>query len=129
MSQFIEVTSLPSLSSTRHYHFQGAGMTGKSITRSDLTGAVYKSIGSSRAEAADLVEQVIEQICSTLAAGETVKLTGFGVFTVRNKAARVGRNPKTGAAAPIKPRKSITFRPSPVLGEQVNEGTRKPRPA
>src|SRR4051794_21909877 len=75
---------------------RGKRMAGKSITRADLTEAVYKNAGLSRAEAAGLVEQVIEGICSTLATGETVKLSGFGIFTVRDKNARVGRNPKTG---------------------------------
>ncbi|WP_457093952.1 integration host factor subunit alpha [Microvirga sp. P5_D2] len=103
-------------------------MTGKTITRVDLNEAVYKCAGLTRAKAADLVEQVIEGICSTLATSEMVKLSGFGVFTVRDKMARIGRNPKTGAEAPIAPRKSITFRPSPVLEEHVNGGTKKPRP-
>jgi integration host factor subunit alpha len=104
-------------------------MTGKSITRADLTEAVYKSASLSRSEAADLVEQVIEGISSTLAAGETVKLSGFGAFTVRDKGARPGRNPKTGAEVPIAPRKSITFRPSPVLEVYVTDGTKKPHSA
>ena len=99
-------------------------MVSKNITRTDLTEAVYKCAALSWDEAADLVEQVIEGICSTLATGETVKLSGFGVFTVRDKAARVGRNPKTGEIAPIAPRKSITFRPSPVLQEHVNGSTK-----
>ena len=102
-------------------------MTGKSITRADLTEAVYKGAGLSRAEAADLVEQVIEGICSTLASGETVKLSGFGIFTVRDKGARPGRNPRTGAAVPIAPRRSITFRASPVLEEHVTNSTKKTR--
>jgi integration host factor subunit alpha len=104
-------------------------MAGKSITRADLTEAVYKSAGLSRSEAADLVEQVIEGICSTLARGETVKLSGFGIFTARDKGARIGRNPKTGAEAPIAPRRSITFRASPVLGAHVADGTKNPRSA
>lgn len=105
----------------------GVLVTGENITRVDLTEAVYKRAGLTRAEAADLVEQVIEGICSTLATGEMVKLSGFGTFTVGDKSARVGRNPKTGEEVPIAPRKSITFRPSPVLEEHVNGGTRKPR--
>jgi integration host factor subunit alpha len=102
-------------------------MTGKNITRVDLTEAVYKSAGLTRAEAADLVAQVLDKICRTLAAGETVKLSGFGVFTVRDKVARIGRNPKTGEEAPIAPRKSITFRPSHVLEKHVDGGPARPR--
>ncbi|WP_457092732.1 integration host factor subunit alpha [Microvirga sp. P5_D2] len=104
-------------------------MAGKNTTRADLTEAVYKNAGLSRTEAAGLVEHVIEGICSTLATGETVKLSGFGVFTVRDKMARMGRNPKTGEEVPITPRKSITFRPSLVLEEHVNGNTKKPLPA
>jgi integration host factor subunit alpha len=95
-------------------------MAGKTVTRADLAEAVYQKGSLSRAEAADLVEQVIRKLCDTLAVGETVKLSSFGVFTVRDKAKRVGRNPKTGVAVPIEPRQSLTFSASPVLKAHVN---------
>jgi integration host factor subunit alpha len=91
-----------------------------SITRVDLTEAAYQQAPVTKEHAAELVHQVLEEICSTLEMGETVKLSSFGVFTVREKAKRVGRNPKTGIEVPIEPRRAITFTASPVLKERVN---------
>jgi integration host factor subunit alpha len=102
-------------------------MTGKTITRADLTEAVYDTVSLSRAEAADLVEQVIWEMSAALASGESVKLSGFGVFTVRHKNERVGRNPRTGVTVPIEPRRSLTFSASPHLRTRVNGGTPEPR--
>ena len=95
---------------------------GKSVTRADLAEAVYQSIGLSRAEASELVEQVLKEICDTLAKGEAIKLSGFGSFTVRDKAARVGRNPKTKEEVSIEPRRVVTFSPSSVLKAHINGG-------
>jgi integration host factor subunit alpha len=77
-------------------------------------------------ESAELVGQVIEEICAALAAGEKVKLSSFGLFTVRDKGKRMGRNPKTGVEAPIEPHRSITFGASDPLKAYVNGG-KKPR--
>jgi len=85
-----------------------------------LTDAVCKEVGLSRAESEVMVNQVIEEICSTLAAGESVKLSSFSIFTVREKGKRVGRNPKTGVEVPIEPRQSISFHASHVLKAHVN---------
>jgi integration host factor subunit alpha len=85
-------------------------MAGKTITRADLTEAVSDKVGLSRAQSAELV---LEEIGSALASGESVKLSGFGGFTVRHKSKRVGRNPKTREAVPIEPRQSLTFSASP----------------
>jgi integration host factor subunit alpha len=102
-------------------------MTGKTITRADLTEAVYDTVSLSRAEAADLVEQVLGEMSAALASGESVKLSGFGVFTVRHKNERVGRSPKTGVTVPIEPRRSLTFSSSPLLKSRINGGTPEPR--
>jgi integration host factor subunit alpha len=106
---------------------RGATMTGKTITRADLTAAVYKTVGSSQAEAARLVDQVIREISTALVNGEHVKLSGFGVFTVRQKSRRVGRNPKTNVEVPIEPCQSLTFSSSPLLRACMNSGTPEPR--
>jgi integration host factor subunit alpha len=95
-------------------------MASKNVTRIDLAEAVYQTVGLSRHESAELVEQVIAEICDTLATGETVKLSSFGVFTVRNKGERVGRNPKTNVEVPIKPRRAVTFSASHLLKAHVN---------
>jgi integration host factor subunit alpha len=103
-------------------------MTDKTITRADLTEAVYDTVSLSRAEAADLVEQVLGEMSAALASGESMKLSGYGVFTVRHKNERVGRNPTTGVTVPIEPRRSVTFSASPLLKSRVNGGLPKPRP-
>jgi integration host factor subunit alpha len=96
-------------------------MAGKNITRMDLADAVYHKVGLSRTESAQLVGQVLEEISASLTVGENVKLSGFGVFNVRDRAERVGRNPKTGDEVPIEPRRSITFSASHVLKAYVND--------
>ena len=96
-------------------------MSNKTTTRADLLKAVYAcSAHLSRIEAKDIVEMAIEEICTALAQGETVKLRGFGTFTVRAKAARVGRNPRTGRPYPIDARRVLTFKPSPRLIAALN---------
>ena len=95
-------------------------MPGKTVTRADLTEAVYQEVGLSRNESAQLVESVLEQISSTLARGESVKISSFGTFSVREKAQRIGRNPKTGEEVPILPRRVLVFRASLVPKDRIN---------
>jgi integration host factor subunit alpha len=95
-------------------------MTGRTITRADLSEAVYSRLGLSRAESAELVELVLSEIGDTLAKGETVKLSSFGSFVVREKGERVGRNPKTGVEVPITPRRVLVFKPSNVMKQRIN---------
>ena len=90
------------------------------VTRADLAEALYREIGLSRTESAQLVESVIDHIIDALLRGESVKLTGFGTFALRDKNERIGRNPKTGKAVPIAPRRVLTFKPSQVMRERVD---------
>ncbi len=90
------------------------------MTRADLTEAVYQEVGLSRNESAQLVESVLEEISSTLAQGESVKVSSFGTFLVREKAERIGRNPKTGEEVMISPRRVLIFRASRVLKDRIN---------
>jgi integration host factor subunit alpha len=93
----------------------------KTTTRADLLNAVYESCkGLSRAQARDIFEMALEEICEALVRGQTVKLRSFGLFSVRAKRERIGRNPRTGIEVPIKPRRVLTFRPSPVLVASIN---------
>ena len=97
-------------------------MNDKTLTRMDLSEAVFREIGLSRNESADLVESVLEKICASVVAGEQVKISSFGTFSIRQKSARVGRNPKTGQEAPIPPRRVLTFRPSHLMKDRVSAG-------
>jgi integration host factor subunit alpha len=95
-------------------------MTERTITRADLSESVYQEVGLSRNESAVLVETVLEEISMALIAGQTVKLSSFGTFAVRQKNQRVGRNPKTGEEVPILPRRVLVFRASHVLKDRIN---------
>jgi len=95
-------------------------MNEQTITRADLSQAVYEQVGLSRNESSDLVETVLEEICKSLERGEMVKISSFGTFQVRDKRQRVGRNPKTGKEVPIQPRRVLTFRASNVLKDRIN---------
>ena len=92
----------------------------KTLTRADLTEAVYRNIGLSRNESSDLVEAVLEEICVCLENGEEVKLSSFGTFSVQAKRERIGRNPKTGVEAVITPRRVLSFRASHILKDRVD---------
>jgi integration host factor subunit alpha len=96
-------------------------MSGKTITRADLSEAVYKRVGLSRTESAALVETVLDHITDRVIRGEAVKLSSFGSFIVRRKGERVGRNPKTGEEVPISPRRVLVFKASNVLKQKINE--------
>lgn len=97
-------------------------MSGRTVTRADLAEAVYEQVGLSRNESSDLVEAVLEEISAQLVKGETVKISSFGSFSVREKGERIGRNPKTGVEVPILPRKVLVFRASHVLKDRINQG-------
>ncbi len=94
-------------------------MKSGALTRADLAEALHQEIGVTRQDGAGLVERTLDLIVEALGQGETVKLSGFGVFQVRSKNARMGRNPKTGAPARIEPRRVISFRASQVMKARV----------
>ncbi|CAA6603300.1 Integration host factor subunit alpha [Rhodospirillaceae bacterium LM-1] len=97
-------------------------MTEKTITRAQLSEAIYEEVGLSRNESAALLETVLEEMSLALAKGDTVKISSFGSFSVRSKGQRVGRNPKTGTEVPILPRRVLVFRPSQLLKSRINKG-------
>ena len=102
-------------------HDSGDTMAGQqTVTRADLCEAVHEEVGLSRQECSSLVERTLELIVESLERGETVKLSGFGVFQVREKRARMGRNPKTGEPAAINPRRVISFRASQIMKAKVD---------
>ncbi len=97
-------------------------MAQRTITRADLAEAVYEEVGLSRNETATLVEQVIDTVVDALVAGDSVKISSFASFNVRQKTQRVGRNPKTGEEVPIAPRKVIGFKASQEMKDKVRKG-------
>lgn len=97
-------------------------MSEKTITRAQLSEAIYEEVGLSRNESAALLETVLEEMSQALAKGDTVKISSFGSFSVRSKGQRIGRNPKTGTEVPILPRRVLVFRPSQLLKSRINKG-------
>jgi integration host factor subunit alpha len=95
-------------------------MEKKTLTRADLSETLHRNIGLSRAESADMVNNVLDLVADALVDGQSVKLSSFGTFMVRAKRARMGRNPKTGEEVPITPRRVLVFRPSQVMKNVVN---------
>ena len=101
-------------------------MAGATITRSQLSEAVYQEVGLSRNESAELLEAVLNEVSDALSRGEPVKISSFGSFTVRQKGQRIGRNPKTGEEVPILPRRVLVFRPSQVLKSLITSSAPAP---
>lgn len=94
-------------------------MSAKTLTRVELTDAIVREVGLTRQDSSNLLDRMLELISASLEQEGSVKLSRFGNFNVRRKAAREGRNPKTGIEATISARKVVTFKPSPMLKERV----------
>ncbi len=91
------------------------------MTRADIVQTIYDRVGAfSKREATELVELVFETMRGTLERGERIKISGFGNFDLRDKRARIGRNPHTGAALEIPAHRVLTFKPSVLLRDGVN---------
>ncbi|MFO7477329.1 MAG: integration host factor subunit alpha [Methyloceanibacter sp.] len=96
-------------------------MSGKTLTRADLAEAVFQKVGLPRNESAEIVEMILREIVVSLERGDTVKLSSFGSFGIRDKGQRVGRNPKTGQEVPITPRRVLVFRASNIMKQRIND--------
>ena len=93
------------------------------LTRADMAKSLFNEMGLNKKEARELVDSFFEELISSLAVGEQVKLSGFGNFELRDKIARPGRNPKTGEKVPITARRVVTFRPGQKLRARVEAYT------
>lgn len=89
------------------------------LTKADLAEMLYEELGFNKREAKELVELFFEEIRTALENNESVKLSGFGNFDLRDKTSRPGRNPKTGEEIPISARRVVTFRPGQKLKARV----------
>ena len=96
-------------------------MERKTLTRQDISEALYRDVGLSKHESSLMLETVLEHISNALTKGEIVKLSSFGTFTSRQKRQRIGRNPKTGVTATINARRVISFKPSKLMKARINE--------
>ena len=94
----------------------------KRTTKYELVQAVYTKLGGfSKKEAADLVDLIFELMKETLGRGENIKISGFGNFVLRDKRERQGRNPQTGDPITISARRVLTFKPSQLLKQALND--------
>ena len=87
----------------------------KTWTRNDLIDEVSNNLGLSLSESSNIIEEIIENILSSLEEGADVKISSFGTFSIKNKKSRIGRNPRTGVEATISERNVITFNCSNIL--------------
>ena len=92
------------------------------LTRADLAETINRKLGFSRSDSLGMVEAILRHMCMALSEGENVKISGFGTFLLRDKAERIGRNPKTGVEVPITPRRVLTFHASQTLKERIHKG-------
>lgn len=91
----------------------------ETLTRAEIAEAINRRLGLSRSESLAMVESILSLMSDSLAKGENLKISGFGTFLLRDKAQRIGRNPKTGVEVPITPRRVLTFRASQMLKERI----------
>ncbi len=92
----------------------------KTITRADVAETIYEEIGLSRKDSNDILDMILDEIVQDLSNGNDVKLSSFGTFSLRDKKARSGRNPKTGVEAIISSRRVISFKPSQTMRKMIN---------
>ncbi len=93
------------------------------VTKADLANTLYEQLGLNKREAKEFIELFFEQIREALEKGESVKLSGFGGFSVRDKRSRPGRNPKTGQAVAVSARRVVTYRASQKVKEDIGQNT------
>ena len=89
------------------------------LTRAEIAEAMNRKLGLSRSESLTMVESILGHMSDALAQGDNLKISGFGTFLLRDKAQRIGRNPKTGVEVPITPRRVLTFRASQMLKDRI----------
>lgn len=96
-------------------------------TKAEISEHLFEKLGFSKRDAKELVELFFEEIRRTLENGESVKLSGFGNFDLRDKNQRPGRNPKTGEEIPISARRVVTFRPGQKLKNRIEDAAHNAR--
>ncbi|MBR2922979.1 MAG: integration host factor subunit alpha [Alphaproteobacteria bacterium] len=93
----------------------------KTVTRLDVAEAIYTEVGLSRKDSNEILDMIVDEIVKELSSGNDVKLSSFGTFSLRDKNARTGRNPKTGVEAVISSRRVISFKPSQTMRKIINQ--------
>jgi len=107
---------------------EGNRESGMTLTKAELADLLFEKVGLNKREAKDMVEAFFEEIRGALERGESVKLSGFGNFQLRDKPQRPGRNPKTGEEIPISARRVVTFHASQKLKAMVEKARHGAKP-
>ena len=92
------------------------------LTKAHLADLLFEQIGLNKRESKDMVDAFFDLIVDSLIEGTDVKISGFGNFQIRTKAARPGRNPRTGELIPIEARRVATFHASHKLKDVIQSG-------
>lgn len=92
------------------------------MTKEDLINRIWEQLDLNKKEAAEIIDQILTNMKTVLKNGEKLKIGGFGVFEVRDRKSRMGRNPKTGEPAEIKAGLTVKFKPGKTLRNAVSEG-------
>ncbi len=95
-------------------------MSGKNLTRKDLSNKVFKNLGFSKNLSSKILDDFFETLISEIVKFNKVKISSFGTFSVLNKKERVGRNPKTKIETKIVSRKVVKFKPSLFIKKKIN---------
>lgn len=91
------------------------------LTKAQFAQLLFEQIGLNKRESKDMVDAFFDLVCASLVEGQDVKISGFGNFQIRTKAARPGRNPRTGELIPIEARRVVTFHASHKLKESIQD--------
>ena len=89
------------------------------VTKADLANTLFEQLGLNKREAKEFVELFFEKIRESLESGDSVKLSGFSGFSVRDKKSRPGRSPKTGEEVPVTPRRVVTYKASQKVKDRI----------
>jgi integration host factor subunit alpha len=96
------------------------------MTKADIVELIYGRAKVSKKDASEMVELMLDAVKDALERGEQVKLSGFGLFQVKERPARQGRDPNSGRPLDIAPRRGLSFRPSELLKEALNAPLKTP---
>ena len=96
-------------------------MTNKNFTRKDLSNKIFKNVGFSKNLSQKIIDDIFENIITSIIKSNKIKISSFGTFSILNKKERIGRNPKTGVEAKISSRKVVKFKPSFSFKEKINK--------
>ena len=89
------------------------------LTKKDLVLEVAKDTGITQVDVKRVIQRTLDRVIDSLKEGKTIELRNFGVFKVRQRAPRRGRNPKTGEEVPVPPKRVVVFKPGLLMRQDI----------